>query len=65
MAVHNCQAIGDEHFEDLEKNGLTREDGWDIGAITAFFALSNRMAFVSAMKPNPEFHLMGRIPKKK
>ena len=62
MAVCDCQTIGDEHFEDLVNNGLTREDGWDIGALTTFFALSMRMAFVSGMKPNPEFDMLGRNP---
>ena len=33
---------------------------WDISAVTAFFALSNRMAHALAMRPNPEFHALGR-----
>ena len=41
------------------------EDAWDIAAITAFFGLSNRMASFSGMMPNPEFYLMGRVPKQK
>ncbi|MDP2001216.1 MAG: alkylhydroperoxidase, partial [Rhodoferax sp.] len=41
------------------------EDAWDIAAITAFFGLSNRIASFSSMMPNPEFYLMGRIPKSK
>jgi uncharacterized peroxidase-related enzyme len=36
---------------------------WDIAAIAAFFALSNRMANVTGMRPNDEFYLMGRLPK--
>ena len=39
------------------------EDIWDVGAIAAFFALSNRMADLTAMRPNDEFHLIGRVPK--
>jgi len=47
-------------------HGFTREDVWDIGAITALFALSNRIAHLSAMQPNEEFYAMGRAsPKKK
>ena len=42
--------------------GFSDEDIWDIGAITAFFALSNRMANVSNMRPNDEFYTMGRWP---
>jgi alkylhydroperoxidase family enzyme len=41
------------------------EDAWDIAAITAFFGLSNRMASVTGMQPNPEFFTMGRVPKVK
>jgi uncharacterized peroxidase-related enzyme len=42
--------------------GFSEEDIWDIGGITAFFALSNRMAHLIAMRPNDEFFLLGRIP---
>ncbi len=55
--------IGDEDFAALHANGFSDEDIWDIGAIAAFFALSNRMANLIAMRPNDEFHLLGRIPK--
>ncbi|MFZ9138477.1 MAG: alkylhydroperoxidase, partial [Hylemonella sp.] len=41
------------------------EDIWDIAAITAFFSLSNRMASFSHMTPNPEFYLLGRVPREK
>lgn len=50
-------------FESLSAHGFSDDDAWDIGAIAAFFALSNRMANVSGMMPNPEFYLMGRTPK--
>jgi uncharacterized peroxidase-related enzyme len=46
-------------------HGFDDEDAWDIAAITAFFGLSNRMASFSGMAPNPEFYLMGRVPKVK
>jgi len=48
----------------LRGQGFADEDIWDIGAITAFFALSNRMADLLSMRPNDEFHLPGRLPKK-
>jgi uncharacterized peroxidase-related enzyme len=46
----------------LREHGFGDEDIWDIGAIAAFFALSNRMAHLIAMRPNDEFYLMGRVP---
>jgi uncharacterized peroxidase-related enzyme len=57
--------IEDADFEALHAHGFTDEDAWDIAAITAFFGLSNRMASFSGMQPNPEFYLMGRVPKAK
>lgn len=58
-----AQAIDEADFQALRAHGFSDEDAWDIGAITAFFALSNRMANVSGMMPNDEFYLMGRLPK--
>ena len=55
--------IGDEDFVALHAHGFSDEDIWDIGAIAAFFALSNRMADLISMRPNDEFHLLGRIPR--
>ena len=62
---HNAQAIDDGDFAALQAHGFDDEDAWDIAAITAFFGLSNRMANFAGMQPNPEFYLMGRIPKQK
>ncbi len=56
--------IVDEDFAALRAHGFSDEDIWDIGAIAAFFALSNRMANLIAMRPNDEFYLLGRLPKK-
>jgi uncharacterized peroxidase-related enzyme len=58
-------AIDDADFAALAAHGFDDEDAWDIAAITAFFGLSNRMASFSGMQPNPEFYLMGRVPKQK
>ena len=55
--------IADADFIALYAHGFDDEDAWDIAAITAFFGLSNRMANFSGMQPNPEFYLMGRVPK--
>ena len=57
--------IGEDDFAALAPHGFSDEDIWDIAAITAFFGLSNRMASFSNMQPNPEFYLMGRVPKGK
>ena len=58
-------ALDDADLEALRRHGFTEEDAWDIAAIAAFFALSNRMANFSGMRPNDEFYLMGRLPKEK
>ncbi len=58
-------AIEDADFATLHAHGFSDEDAWDIGSIAAFFALSNRIANMSGMMPNPEFHLLGRVPREK
>ncbi|XP_070540960.1 uncharacterized protein [Ptychodera flava] len=65
MVVCKSESVTEEHFSALEKHGFDREDAWDIGAIAALFALSNRMAHLSNMRPNDEFYLFGRIPREK
>ena len=55
--------LDDADFAVLREHGFTDEDVWDIGAIAAFFALSNRMANLISMQPNPEFFLLGRVPR--
>ncbi len=68
FAMKVCTAshtIDDADFEALRAHGFGDDDIWDIGAITAFFGLSNRMANLSGMRPNDEFFLMGRVPKAK
>ena len=56
-------SIGDADFDALRAHGFSDEDIWDIGAIAAFFALSNRIANMIGMRPNDEFYLLGRVPK--
>jgi uncharacterized peroxidase-related enzyme len=58
-----AETVGDADFEALKAHGFGDEDIWDITAVSAFFALSNRMANVTAMRPNDEFYSMGRLPK--
>lgn len=65
MAVCRCDTITEQHFQSLEQVGFDREDAWDIGAIAAFFAMSNRLAHFADMKPNLEFYNMGRVPRDK
>jgi len=65
MVAIDSAEIADADFSMLHEHGFTDEDAWDIGAIAAFFALSNRMANVATMMPNEEFYLMGRVPREK
>ncbi|MDO9073699.1 MAG: peroxidase-related enzyme [Rubrivivax sp.] len=58
-------ALEDTDFAALRAHGFSDDDAWDIGAITAFFGLSNRMANLSGMRPNDEFFMMGRVPRAK
>jgi uncharacterized peroxidase-related enzyme len=57
--------IDEADFGALHAHGFDDEDIWDIASITAFFGLSNRLASFSGMQPNPEFFLMGRLPREK
>jgi uncharacterized peroxidase-related enzyme len=63
VALHSHE-IQDADFPPLRAHGFSDEDIWDIGAIAALFALSNRMANLINMRPNDEFYLLGRAPKK-
>ncbi|KRB84905.1 peroxidase-related enzyme [Noviherbaspirillum sp. Root189] len=60
----NSQEVGDADYATLRSHGFDDEDIWDIAAITAFFGLSNRIANAISMRPNEEFFLMGRVPRK-
>ena len=57
--------ISNADIEEMRELGFSNDDIWDIGAISALFALSNRMANLTSMRPNDEFYLLGRIPKEK
>ncbi len=58
-----AQEVSEKDFDKLRAHGFSDDDIWDIGAITAFFSLSNRMANVTTMRANDEFYLLGRVPK--
>ena len=55
-----AQTVGDDDYAALEAHGFSQDDMWDIAAIAAFFAMSNRLANASSMRPNAEFYAMGR-----
>jgi uncharacterized peroxidase-related enzyme len=61
----NSAAVEEADFAALRAHGFDDEDIWDIGAITAFFGLSNRLANLTGMRPNDQFYLMGRVPREK
>jgi uncharacterized peroxidase-related enzyme len=58
-----AHAISEADFVQMAGHGFSDDDIWDIAAIAAFFALSNRIANVTGMRPNDEFYMMGRVPK--
>ena len=60
LAAHE---VSEADYQALDKAGFSRDEAWDIGAIAAFFAMSNRLANMASMRPNDEFYLMGRVPK--
>ena len=62
VATRSSELV-DADYDAVRKHGFSDEDIWDMGAITAFFALSNRMANLISMRPNDEFFLLGRQPK--
>lgn len=66
FAIKVCSqsyAIDDTDFKVLHTHGFSDEDIWDIGAISAFFAMSNRLANMTDMRANDEFYLLGRVPR--
>ncbi len=60
-----AETVNESDFEKLNALGFDDEDIWDIGAISAFFGLSNRIVNLSSMRTNDEFYLMGRVPREK
>jgi uncharacterized peroxidase-related enzyme len=56
-------ALTEAEVDDARLAGLSEDEIWDVGAITALFAMSNRLAHLTSLRPNPEFYLMGRLPR--
>ncbi|MCP4334283.1 MAG: peroxidase-related enzyme [Gammaproteobacteria bacterium] len=60
-----AETVGDVDHQLLRDFDFSEDDIWDIGAISAFFGLSNRIVNMSSMRTNDEFYLMGRVPREK
>ncbi|MBN9098906.1 MULTISPECIES: peroxidase-related enzyme [unclassified Pseudonocardia] len=63
LIATDSAALTEAELDDARLAGLSEEEIWDVGAITALFAMSNRLAHLTALRPNPEFFLMGRLPR--
>jgi len=63
LVATDSATLTEAELDDARAAGLTDEEIWDVGAITALFAMSNRLAHLTALRPNPEFYLMGRLPR--
>jgi alkylhydroperoxidase family enzyme len=61
LALRSAE-LSETHLDAARAAGLSDEEIWDIGAITALFAMSNRLAHLMALRPNDEFFLLGRTP---
>jgi uncharacterized peroxidase-related enzyme len=60
VMVNDSDSVTNDDLDEMRANGFTDDEIWDIGAITAFFAMSNRLANLSSMRPNDEFYTMAR-----
>ncbi|XP_078392329.1 uncharacterized protein LOC144675389 [Cetorhinus maximus] len=65
LTLSNAENINEDHLKKLEMHGFDREDAWDIATITAFFAMSNRLAHLINLRPNEEFYTLGRLAREK
>ncbi len=54
------ELIGEPDRDALFAAGFGEEEIWDISAVVALFALANRMALALDLRPNPQFHDLGR-----
>ena len=63
LVARESEALTEDDLDAARAAGLTDDEIWDVGAITALFGLSTRMAHLTALRPNPEFFLMGRLPR--
>ncbi|MDH3387463.1 MAG: peroxidase-related enzyme [Gammaproteobacteria bacterium] len=60
-----AETVAESDYQRLNGLGFDDEDIWDIGTISAFFGLSNRIVNMTSMRTNDEFYLMGRVPREK
>jgi len=63
LIATDSATLTEAELDDARAAGLSDDEIWDVGAITALFAMSNRLAHLTALRPNPEFFLMGRLPR--
>ncbi|MGE3287811.1 MAG: peroxidase-related enzyme [Pseudonocardia sp.] len=63
LIATDSASLTEAELDDARLAGLSDDEIWDVGAITALFAMSNRLAHLTALRPNPEFFLMGRLPR--
>ncbi|GAA2549429.1 peroxidase-related enzyme [Pseudonocardia hydrocarbonoxydans] len=63
LIATDSAALTEAEIDDARLAGLSEDEIWDVGAITALFAMSNRLAHLTDLRPNPEFFLMGRLPR--
>jgi uncharacterized peroxidase-related enzyme len=61
LIATDSAALTEAELDEARLAGLSEDEIWDVGAITALFAMSNRLAHLTALRPNPEFFLMGRL----
>jgi uncharacterized peroxidase-related enzyme len=64
VVATDSAALTEADLDDARDAGLSDDEIWDVGAITALFALSNRLAHLTALRPNPEFYLLGRTDRR-
>jgi len=53
-------AITDADIDRLREAGFDDRTVWDVGSLTAYLNLTNRLENVADIRPNREFHGMGR-----
>jgi len=58
--THDSAKFSDADMAAAREAGLSDDEIWDVGNITAFFAMSNRIAHLTELRPNGEFYSMGR-----
>lgn len=60
LVAEDSAAVTDAHLDAMRAKGFSDDEIWDIGAIASLFALSNRYANFTGMRPNDEFYSMAR-----